>query len=455
MANDSSPKLAVFRTRVARVDGHRREALVGEPPEARETGGSLRSTPATPQSNLGLLNDRKASSGGPVGPVLQTMMPFFEDRPMRYKCLTTLLSLAMILLFSSGPQAAEPHRTSRWVGANYTPAGCVNAVQLWHEFPAEVIQRELAAAKEHFGITSLRVYLHNIPFDAEKDRFLQRIEEFLALCDRHGIKPGFVFFDDCWNHEGITLRSRPPVKGRHNGRWAACPQDVQRTEEKLPELKRYIQDVVRAHRRDGRVLWWEIYNEPRMKSDYSARLRKLGYRWAKEVGPIQPVICCWDDSPETDVVDAHNYGNNFSAWDRQADLNPRKGTVFTEAGARWFAPRRSNGEPIEVIDWLQRRKAAGKYVPGVYLCWELMVGNSNCRWYWGTKDGTPEPTIPWCGLMWPDCTPVSLAEAEAVRHYTTGRRRAMFFDDFQDAPAGRPTAAPGPAAAESWRLARA
>ncbi len=28
-----------------------------------------------------------------------------------------------------------------------------------------------------------------------------------------------------------------------------------------------------------------------------------------------------------------------------------------------------------------------------------MVGNSNCRWYWGTKDGTPEPTIPWCGLI--------------------------------------------------------
>jgi hypothetical protein len=36
--------------------------------------------------------------------------------------------------------------------------------------------------------------------------------------------------------------------------------------------------------------------------------------------------------------------------------------------------------------------------------------------------------------MWPDATPVSLAEAEAVRRYVTGRPRAMFFDDFQDAP---------------------
>ena len=350
-----------------------------------------------------------------------------------HRCATAL-AVATTVLLGCRPLAAEPHRTSRWVGANYTPAGCVNAVQLWHQFPADAIDRELAAAKKHFAVTSLRVYLHNIPYDAEKDRFLERIEAFLVVCDRYGIKPGFVFFDDCWNHKGITLESPPPVKGRHNGRWAACPQDVDRTEEKLPELKRYVQDVIRAHRRDGRVLWWEIYNEPRMKSAYSARLRKLGYRWAKELKPIQPVICCWDDSPETDVVDAHNYGNNFAAWDRQADLNPEKGTVFTEAGARWFAPRKSNGEPVEVIHWLQRRKAAAKYVPGVYLCWELMVGNSNCRWYWGTKDGTPEPTIPWCGLMWPDCTPVSLAEAEAIHRYTTGEQRAMFFDGFQDAP---------------------
>ncbi len=330
--------------------------------------------------------------------------------------------------------ADKPYDTSRWVGANYTPAYCVNAVQLWHDFRPEVIDRELAAAKKYYGITSLRVYLHNIPYEAEKEKFLQRIEQFLAICDRYRIRPGFVFFDDCWNHTGVELESPPPVKGRHNGRWAACPQDRQRTEEDLPKIQAYVQDVVAAHRRDGRVLWWEIFNEPRRNAEYSARLRKLGYAWIKELEPIQPVICCWDDSAETDIVDAHNYNNNFAGWDRQADLNPAKGTVFTEAGARWYAPRRSNAEPIEVIHWLQGRRAAKKTVPGVYLCWELMVGNSNCRWYWGTKDDTPEPTVPWCGLMWPDATPVSLAEAEAIRRYTTGESKALFFDDFQNAP---------------------
>jgi hypothetical protein len=97
-------------------------------------------------------------------------------------------------------------------------------------------------------------------------------------------------------------------------------------------------------------------------------------------------------------------------------------------------PDNPDEEPCGVLHWLENRRAAGKSTPGVYLCWELMVGNSNCRWHWVDKPDSPEPTIPWCGLMWPDATPVSLAEAEAVRRYVTGQSRAMFFDDFQDTP---------------------
>jgi len=43
--------------------------------------------------------------------------------------------------------------------------------------------------------------------------------------------------------------------------------------------------------------------------------------------------------------------------------------------------------------------------------------------------------VPWCGLLWPDATPVSLAEAAAARRYVTGQTPALFFDDFQDGPA--------------------
>jgi uncharacterized protein len=325
-----------------------------------------------------------------------------------------------------------PYDTSKWVGANYTPAYAANQVQMWHEFKPDLIERELAAAQRHLGLTSLRVYLHNLVYDAERDLFFTRLEEFLKICDRHGIKPGFTFFDDCWNHTNIYLRTDPPVDGRHNGRWAAL-QDAERKDENLPKFKRYVQDIIGAHREDHRVLWWETYNEPNLQDPFTVTLREQAYAWAKKVQPIQPVIACWDDHPFTDIVNAHNYEDDFAGrWNQQADMNPRKGTVFTEAGARWYDRKsHSNGSPLEVIHWLRSRRTAGQTVPGVYLCWELMVGNSNCRWYWGTPDGAPEPAIAWCGLLWPDSSPVSYAEAEAIRSYTTGDRRALLFEDFQ------------------------
>ena len=352
---------------------------------------------------------------------------------MRLRILWKCFALVLVIALSHTAIAA-PHQTADWIGANYTPGYACNQVQFWRDFRPEVVDAELAAAREYFGITSLRVYLHSINFEEDREAFMKNIEAFLAICAKHEIRPGFCFFDDCHRHAGIYLdRPTEPVKGYHNGRWAACPQDRDRDPENLERYKPYIQEVIRAHLKDPRVRYWEIFNEPQ-RSEYSHALRRAGYAWAKEIKPSAPVLACWDDNEATDIVDAHNYGANFAAWDRQTDLNPEKGCVFTEAGARWYAPRPSNAEPCEVIDWLGRRRAAGRYVPGIFLCWELMVGNSNCRWYWGTPEGTPEPTVPWCGLLWPDATPVSLAEAHAVRHYATGRSDALFFDDFQDTP---------------------
>ena len=77
--------------------------------------------------------------------------------------------------------SAAPHQTADWIGSNYTPAYAVNQVQFWHDFRPDVVERELAAAKKYFGITTLRVYLHNINFDEEKDAFLANIEMFLKI----------------------------------------------------------------------------------------------------------------------------------------------------------------------------------------------------------------------------------------------------------------------------------
>ena len=58
------------------------------------------------------------------------------------------------------------------------------------------------------------------------------------------------------------------------------------------------------------------------------------------------------------------------------------------------------------------------------------VGNTNTRWASGPPCLAPtatttEPKIPWCGLLWPDLTPVSYTEAAAVRRYLGGATPAQ------------------------------
>ncbi len=328
--------------------------------------------------------------------------------------------------------------TDGQIGSNYTPAYAVNQVQFWHDFRPDVVDKELAAARKYFGISTLRVYLHDINFFEEKPVLMANIETFLEICAKHGIQPGFVFFDGCHRHEGIFLdRPTEPISGYHNGRWAQSPQARDIDPNNLDKFKPYVQEIIRAHRTDDRVLFWEIHNEPPPGDAYRDRLKRAGYAWAKEIKPTQPVLNCekgpkgWGDCEASDIVDAHVYSHAHGPLRELSDINPEKGTVFTEAGARWKAARRNFGGPIDMVFWLQQRRRQGRSTPGMYLCWELMVGNSNCRWHWVDKPGAAEPEIPWCGLLWPDATPVSLAEAEAVRRYTTGKSAALFFEDFE------------------------
>ncbi len=144
--------------------------------------------------------------------------------------------------------------TDGLVGSNYTPAYAVNQVQFWHDFRADVVEKELAAAKRFFGISTLRVYLHNINFDEDRENFMANIEAFLEICDKHGIRPGFVFFDGCHRHEGIFLDGpTEPVAGYHNGRWAQCPQARDIDKGNIEKFKPYIQEIIRPYRADKRV----------------------------------------------------------------------------------------------------------------------------------------------------------------------------------------------------------
>src|ERR1019366_8981215 len=157
------------------------------------------------------------------------------------------------------------------------------------EYDPVVNERELRYASA-YGINVVRVYLHYYVYLKKRDSLLADISDFLGRADSHGIKTEFVFFDDCWNQPPAELLSAgyrypAPLRGVHNSQWLVSPGEDVRShyEEHTARLKSYVQDIVRTHRSDPRVVFWEIYNEP-TKSEATVRLERDAEAWIKETG---------------------------------------------------------------------------------------------------------------------------------------------------------------------------
>ena len=217
--------------------------------------------------------------------------------------------------------------------------------------------------------------------------------------------------------------------------WYAAPQDIDRGHGTAP-FEDYVSKTVASFANDSRVAWWEIFNEPKKSDKFSLALRDAGFGWAKSQNPTQPVLSCWDDNSDTEVVDTHEYS---PPSDRSTSLsNPAKGGIVTEAGCRWYQNTHNYGAPLSWTSWLAAIKDGtdkkAPFAPGVMLSWEVMVGHSMTRYHWGDPEGTPEPAIPWCGSLYPDGSPVSYTEAAAIRRYTSGTDDFVFLETWLGSP---------------------
>lgn len=204
-------------------------------------------------------------------------------------------------------------RTGWRSGCDYIPANAINQIEMWSNstFDAETIDRELGWA-EDLGFTTARVYLSSVVWQHEPETFKARMDEFLTISDRHGIKPVFVFFDDCWNAESEYGPQPEPQPGVHNSGWVRDPAQSLRadTTALYPVLEAYVKDVLNTFKNDSRILWWDLYNEPGNSNNgnSSLPLLKKVFHWAHEVRPSQPVsVGIWTDAfPELSEFQAEN-----------------------------------------------------------------------------------------------------------------------------------------------------
>src|SRR5258708_4191450 len=97
--------------------------------------------------------------------------------------------------------AKEWYARQPWLcGCNYLPATAINQLEMWQAdtFDPSRIDTEFRLASS-IGMNTVRVFLHDLLWEQDGPRFIGRINRFLQIADKHGIRPMFVLFDSCWD----------------------------------------------------------------------------------------------------------------------------------------------------------------------------------------------------------------------------------------------------------------
>ena len=291
-------------------------------------------------------------------------------------------------------------------GANYLPSNAVNPTQMWLDFDATTIDRELGFA-ESLGLTSVRVFLQYVVYEADAAGFSDRFSAFLGLAESHGISVLPVLFDDCWLPEPFLGEQAPePRPGLHNPYWQRSPGTRRLDLAFRPALRAYVEDLLTTFGRDRRIVAWDLYNEP-LARDESVALLRDAFTWARNVAPPQPLTACWYGVLLSDFTSVHFY------------VSP---TRQPDAARRQLESARSFGRPVVATEALGRPNhgEVDEILPlfregrvGWYL-WELMIGADQTRFQWPGSPPLADDVV-FQGLLYPDGTPYSVDEAELIR----------------------------------------
>lgn len=307
-------------------------------------------------------------------------------------------------------------------GSNFNPSTAINQLETWQAetFDTLTIDRELGWAQE-IGMNCMRVYLHHVAWEVDKQGFKNRMDKYLNIADSHGIKTIFVIFDDCWNPTYQAGKQPDPKPGVHNSGWVRDPGDLIHEDSTLIVLlEEYAKDVLTTFKDDKRIVMWDLYNEPgnfkyEMKS--MPLLQKV-FEWGWEVRPSQPLTAgVWTPAlPEfnvfqlenSDVITYHNYNGpeeHQSVIDSlRKDNRP---LVCTE-----YMARRNNSLFTNIMPMLKKENVGA-------INWGLVAGKSNTKYAWDEpiSDGS-EPPLWFHEIFHPDGKPYKQEEVDLIKSLT-------------------------------------
>ncbi|MFO0917238.1 MAG: cellulase family glycosylhydrolase, partial [Planctomycetaceae bacterium] len=330
------------------------------------------------------------------------------------------------------------------VGCNFAPSTAINQLEMWQAetFDPKTIDRELGWAHD-LGFNSVRVFLHHLLWQQDADGFLKRVDEFLAIADKHQIKVMLVPLDGVWDPLPKLGRQREPRPHVHNSGWVQSPgAEILANPARHDEIRPYIEGLVRRFRTDPRVVVWDIFNEPENpntnsygtagtkteipdKGKRSLEMLDKVFTWARNCDPEQPVTAGvwmgpWPDheklSPidklmieQSDVISFHNYGDLTHVKPRVEQLRRyHRPILCTEYMAR---PAGSRFDPL--LAYFREQKIAA-------YNWGFVAGKTQTQYPWDSwqKAYSQEPDVWFHEILHRDGKPYDAQEAAYIRRIT-------------------------------------
>jgi hypothetical protein len=326
------------------------------------------------------------------------------------------------------------------VGPNYTPATAINQLEMWQEdtFDPETIDKELGWAAD-LGMNTARVYLHDLPYEEDSTGFISRIDHFLRLADKHGIRPLLVFFDSCWDPFPVSGKQRAPKPHVHNSGWVQSPgQEALKDSTQYPRLERYVKGIVTHFANDERILGWDVWNEPdnmtgpsyeaveiKDKVSYVLPLLEQAFDWARSANPSQPLTSgIWAGEwstheglkpieklqiEESDIISFHNY-------DTPEDFEKRIQQLQRYGKPLWCTEYMARPNGSTFAGFLPIAK---KYNVAMFN-WGFVDGKTQTIYPWDswTKTYTDEPPLWFHDIFRGDGTPYKQEETAIIKDLT-------------------------------------
>lgn len=320
-------------------------------------------------------------------------------------------------------KANEWYSTKGWLrGCDFIPSTAINQLEMWQAetFDTATIDQELGYAQS-IGLNCMRVFLHHVAWQEDKQGFKDKMNQYLAIADKHGISTMFVFFDDCWNESYHAGNQPKPKTGIHNSGWIRDPGKLYYDEPKLVDtLEMYVKDVLTTFKNDKRILLWDLYNEPGNSGYGNKSLPLLSkiYMWGREINPSQPLSTgVWTKDltelnafqlSNSDVITYHDY-SPVESHQKTIDSLRKYGRplLCTEYMAR---PRNSTFATI--MPMLKKENVAA-------INWGLVAGKTNTMYAWDTPmPSGDEPKVWFHEIFRKDGTPYSEEEAMLIKSLT-------------------------------------